>query len=276
MPAANKIPDGVVHPDRLFYESVYVLLRICLQQPPPEAFALILTVAVLSEQGLSTLFVKCRPFVRFRMGECRPTWHFIVVCCLYKVVHIMEKKENRTKIIHLPADREVVEGLRAGDDVLLTGVVYAARDAAHKRMTEAVDAAEAEGKDPAEVMPFPIEGAAVYYMGPSPAPPGKVIGSAGPTTSGRMDKYTPKLLDMGLKVMIGKGKRSDAVNDAIVRNGCIYLAAVGGAGALLSKCIKESEVVAYDDLGAEAVRRLYVEDFPAIVVTDCRGECLYR
>lgn len=112
-------------------------------------------------------------------------------------------------------------------------------------------------------------------MGPSPARPGQVIGSAGPTTSGRMDRYTPKLLDMGLRVMIGKGRRSDAVNEAIVRNGCVYLAAAGGAGALLSKCIKKSELIAYEDLGAEAVRRLYIEDFPVIVVTDSKGKCLY-
>ena len=181
--------------------------------------------------------------------------------------------DNIYKKINLPLSKEAAEELRAGDNVLLTGIVYAARDAAHKRIYEAIEAAEAKG-DKAE-LPFSLIDAAVYYMGPSPARPGYVIGSAGPTTSGRMDKYTPKLLDRGLRVMIGKGRRSDAVNEAIVRNGCVYLAAVGGAGALLSKCIKSSELVAYDDLGAEAVRKLYVEDFPAIVVTDSRGECLY-
>ena len=188
----------------------------------------------------------------------------------------MEKDKIKKIKIHLPMDTDAAAALNAGDNVLLTGVVYSARDAAHKRMYEAVTEAEAEGRDPKGCLPFPIEGAAVYYMGPSPARPGQVIGSAGPTTSGRMDKYTPKLIGMGLKAMIGKGKRSDAVNEAIVRNGCVYLAAVGGAGALLSKCIKKSEVIAYDDLGAEAVRKLYVEDFPAIVVTDSRGVCLYR
>ena len=181
--------------------------------------------------------------------------------------------DNIYKKINLPLSKEAAEELRAGDNVLLTGIVYAARDAAHKRIYEAIEAAEAKG-DKAE-LPFSLIDAAVYYMGPSPARPGYVIGSAGPTTSGRMDKYTPKLLDRGLRVMIGKGRRSDAVNEAIVRNGCVYLAAAGGAGALLSKCIKSSELVAYDDLGAEAVRKLYVEDFPAIVVTDSRGECLY-
>ncbi len=180
-----------------------------------------------------------------------------------------------TKKLNLPLDKPEAESLRAGDRVLLTGEIYAARDAAHQRMYGIISECEAAGEDPRSGLPFPLEGAAVYYMGPSPAPPGKVIGSAGPTTSGRMDKYTPGLLDMGLKVMIGKGKRNTSVNDAIVRNGCVYLAAVGGAGALLSKCIKRSEVIAYDDLGAEAVRRLYVEDFPAIVVTDSTGKCLY-
>ena len=184
-------------------------------------------------------------------------------------------KYNKSIKLNLPLSKERAALLQTGDTVLLTGVVYAARDAAHKRMTELIKAAESEGADPVGSLPFPIEGAAVYYMGPSPAPPGKVIGSAGPTTSGRMDKYTPKLLDMGLTVMIGKGRRSDSVNEAIVRNGCVYLAAVGGAGALLSKGIKSSEVVASEELGAEAVRKLYVEDFPAIVVTDSRGECLY-
>ena len=184
-------------------------------------------------------------------------------------------KDNKQIKLKLPLSKERAALLRAGDTVLLTGVVYAARDAAHKRMTELINEAESKGADPAGGLPFPVQGAAVYYMGPSPAPPGKIIGSAGPTTSGRMDKYTPKLLDMGLTVMIGKGRRSDAVNEAIVRNGCVYLAAVGGAGALLAKCIKSSELIAYEDLGAEAVRKLYVEDFPAIVVTDSRGECLY-
>lgn len=186
----------------------------------------------------------------------------------------MNMNDSIYKKIKLPINKEEVKELRAGDNVLLTGIVYTARDAAHKRISETIEAAEAEGREPE--LPFSLKGAAVYYMGPSPAPPGHVIGSAGPTTSGRMDKYTPKLLDMGLTVMIGKGRRCEAVNEAIVRNGCVYLAAVGGAGALLSKCIRTSELVAYEDLGAEAVRRLYVEEFPAIVVTDSRGICLYR
>lgn len=179
------------------------------------------------------------------------------------------------KKIKLPVSKEDIRELRTGDSVLLTGTVYAARDAAHKRMLELIEEAEAKGEDPCAKLPFALKGAAVYYMGPSPARPGQVIGSAGPTTSGRMDKYTPKLLDLGLTVMIGKGRRSADVNTAIVRNGCVYLAAIGGAGALLSKCIKSAKVIAYDDLGAEAVRELYVEDFPAIVVTDSRGDSLY-
>lgn len=179
------------------------------------------------------------------------------------------------KKIQLPLTKEEAGALRAGDSVLITGTMYAARDAAHKRMSEVIAEAEAAGEDPRPKLPFPIEGSTVYYMGPSPARPGQTIGSAGPTTSGRMDKYTPKLLDLGLTVMIGKGRRSDAVNEAIVRNGCVYLAAIGGAGALLSKCIKSAKVISYDDLGAEAVRELYVEDFPAIVVTDSRGTSLY-
>lgn len=183
---------------------------------------------------------------------------------------------EKAYVLHLPIDDAALKALNAGDELLLTGVVYTARDAAHKRMDDIIKKCESEGENPLSRLPFPIEGAALYYMGPSPAPPGQVIGSAGPTTSGRMDKYTPKLLDLGLKIMIGKGKRSCEVNAAIVRNGCVYLAAVGGAGALLSKCIKASEVVAYDDLGAEAVRRLYVENFPAIVVTDSKGVCLYQ
>ena len=150
----------------------------------------------------------------------------------------------------------------------LTGTVYTARDAAHKRMQEALDAGQK--------LPFDLDGNVIYYMGPSPAREGRPIGSAGPTTASRMDKYTPQLLDLGLGAMIGKGKRSQAVLDAIVRNGAVYFAAVGGAGALLSKRILSSEVIAYDDLGTEAVRRLEVQDFPAVVVVDCEGENLYE
>ena len=157
--------------------------------------------------------------------------------------------------------------LSMGDMLYLSGDIYTARDAAHKRMAEAL----AAGME----LPFDIEGQIIYYMGPSPARPGKVIGSAGPTTASRMDKYTPELLDLGLAGMIGKGKRSEEVKKAVVRNKAVYLAAIGGAGALLSKCIEASEVIAYDDLGTEAVRRLTVRDFPVIVVLDAKGGDLY-
>ncbi|MCR5518414.1 MAG: Fe-S-containing hydro-lyase [Lachnospiraceae bacterium] len=171
------------------------------------------------------------------------------------------------KHINLPLTKEIIDDLKAGDYVYLTGEIYTARDAAHKRMWDAL----AEGKE----LPIDIEGQVIYYMGPSPARPGTVIGSAGPTTASRMDKYTPKLLDLGLKGMIGKGKRTPEVIEAMKRNGVVYFAAVGGAGAILSKCIKKSEVIAYDDLGTEAIRRLYVEDMPVIVVIDRYGENLY-
>lgn len=168
----------------------------------------------------------------------------------------------------VPFTDEDVRSLQSGDYVYLTGTIYTARDAAHKRMQEALDAGEP--------LPIPMEGNVIYYMGPSPAREGRVIGSAGPTTASRMDKYAPRLLDLGLKGMIGKGKRSEAVHDAIVRNGAVYLAAVGGAGALLSKCITSSEVIAYDDLGTEAIRKLTVQDLPAIVVIDACGADLYQ
>lgn len=174
----------------------------------------------------------------------------------------MEKK------IHVPMTKEEASTLQAGDYVYLTGTIYTARDAAHKRMDEALDKGEE--------LPLSIQDQIIYYMGPSPAREGRPIGSAGPTTASRMDKYTPRLLDLGLGAMIGKGKRSQAVLDAIVRNGCVYFAAVGGAGAILSKCIRKSEVIAYDDLGTEAIRRLDVEDFPVIVVVDSQGRNLYE
>lgn len=173
-----------------------------------------------------------------------------------------------TKHMTVPFTDEDVRSLQSGDYVYLTGTIYTARDAAHKRMQEALDAGEP--------LPIPMEGNVIYYMGPSPAREGRVIGSAGPTTASRMDKYAPRLLDLGLKGMIGKGKRSEAVHDAIVRNGAVYLAAVGGAGALLSKCITSSEVIAYDDLGTEAIRKLTVQDLPAIVVIDACGADLYQ
>ena len=172
------------------------------------------------------------------------------------------------KQIQIPIQKEIIRELKAGDYVYLTGEIYTARDAAHKRMNETLDRKEE--------LPVNIKYKIIYYMGPSPAREGKVIGSAGPTTASRMDKYAPRLMDLGLSGMIGKGKRSQEVIDAIIRNEGVYFAAVGGAGALLSKCIKKSEVIAYDDLGTEAIRRLEVEDFPVIVVIDSEGNNLYE
>lgn len=165
-------------------------------------------------------------------------------------------------------DASVLEQLQAGDYVYITGKLYTARDAAHKRMYEALAAGEQ--------LPIDMQNNVIYYMGPSPAREGRVIGSAGPTTASRMDKYAPSFLDLGLKGMIGKGKRSQAVIDGIVKNGAVYFAAVGGAGALLSKCITASKVVAYEDLGTEAIRELEVKDFPVIVVIDKDGNNLYE
>jgi fumarate hydratase subunit beta len=170
--------------------------------------------------------------------------------------------------IYLPLTDDVIEELRCGDRVLITGVIYVARDAAHRRMAESIDRGEP--------LPFDIQGQTIYYMGPSPAPPGKVIGSAGPTTSGRMDIYTPRLIEQGLKGMIGKGMRSQAVKDAILKFRAVYFGAIGGAGAVISRSIKKAEVVAYDDLGTEAVRKIEVEDFPAVVVNDIYGADLYE
>lgn len=169
--------------------------------------------------------------------------------------------------LQTPLTKEKIESLKSGDYVYITGTIYTARDAAHKRMSEALAAGEE--------LPIDVKDQIIYYMGPTPAKEGQVIGSAGPTTASRMDKYAPKLLDLGLSGMIGKGKRLQDVIDAIVLNGAVYFAAVGGAGALLSKCIKKSEVVAYDDLGTEAIRKLEVEKFPAIVVIDRMGNNLY-
>ena len=172
------------------------------------------------------------------------------------------------KHIKAPISKEVSRKLRAGDYVYITGTIYTARDAAHKRMDDVLKNGEN--------LPVDMVGQTIYYMGPSPAREGRPIGSAGPTTASRMDKYAPQLLDLGLGAMIGKGKRNQAVIDAIVRNGSVYFAAVGGAGALLSKCITSSEVVAYDDLGTEAIRKLTVENFPVIVVIDKDGNNLYE
>lgn len=172
------------------------------------------------------------------------------------------------KYITIPMEREVLAELKAGDYVYITGTVYTARDAAHKRMAEALEKGE--------MLPIKLVDSVIYYMGPSPAREGRVIGSAGPTTSGRMDKYTPALLELGLAGMIGKGKRSEAVKTAMVKNGAVYFAAVGGAGALLSRSIKSAEVIAYEDLGTEAIRKLWVENLPVIVVIDSYGNDLYE
>lgn len=172
------------------------------------------------------------------------------------------------KRITAPLTKEEAAGLRAGDTVLLSGVVYTARDAAHKRMCEALDRGEA--------LPFDMRDAVIYYVGPTPPPPGRVIGSAGPTTSGRMDAYAPRLMNEGLRGMIGKGERSQAVVESMKENGAVYFAATGGAAALLASRIREAQVIAWEDLGTEAVRRLVVEDFPLTVVIDSRGEDLYR
>ncbi|MCR4787017.1 MAG: Fe-S-containing hydro-lyase [Lachnospiraceae bacterium] len=170
--------------------------------------------------------------------------------------------------IKAPLDEETIKNLHAGDMVYISGTVYSARDAAHKRMDEALD----QGKE----LPFDVKNNIVYYLGPSPAREGRVIGSAGPTTSGRMDRYTPRLLSLGLKGMIGKGKRSPEVKKAIIENKAVYFAAIGGAGALLSKAIVSSETIAYEDLGTEAIRKLEVVDLPAIVVIDSEGNDLYE
>ena len=172
------------------------------------------------------------------------------------------------KYINAPISDEDAKSLHSGDYVYITGTIYTARDAAHKRMAEALAAGQP--------LPIDMKNNIIYYMGPSPAREGRPIGSAGPTTASRMDKYAPDLLDLGLKGMIGKGKRSQAVIDGIVRNGAVYFAAVGGAGAILSKCIKKSTVIAYDDLGTEAIRELEVENLPVVVVIDSEGNNLYE
>ena len=167
-----------------------------------------------------------------------------------------------------PVAKEDLAPLRAGDTVLLSGTVYTARDAAHKRMMELLDAGEA--------LPFPVEGSAVYYVGPTPERPGQIIGSAGPTTSGRMDAYSPRLLDLGQAIMIGKGARNQAVKEAVVHSGAVYLAALGGAGALMAASVEELEVICWEDLGCEAVRRLTVRDLPLTVILDAHGGDLYE
>lgn len=178
----------------------------------------------------------------------------------------MEKKME--KHITTPITAETTGELKAGDYVYITGSIYVARDAAHKRMTEALENGEK--------LPINIKDATIYYMGPSPAREGRPIGSAGPTTASRMDKYTPRLLELGQKAMIGKGKRSKEVIEAMKRNHAVYFAAIGGAGALLSKCITKSEIICYEDLGAEAIRKIEVENFPVVVVIDSKGNNLYE
>ena len=170
--------------------------------------------------------------------------------------------------VELPLTDDTVRELKAGDSVLLTGTMYVARDAAHRRMVAALDRGER--------LPFDISGQTIFYMGPSPAPPGEVIGSAGPTTSGRMDNYTPRLIEKGLKGMIGKGMRSQPVKDAIMKFKAVYFGAVGGAGAVISRSIRNAKVIAYDDLGAEAIRKIEVENFPAVVINDVYGADLYE
>ena len=192
-------------------------------------------------------------------------------CTVQRIEKDKEESEEQTDMdqhITAPISKEEAQSLKAGDYVYITGTIYTARDAAHKRMDETLPRGE--------MLPVNLENQMIYYMGPSPAREGRPIGSAGPTTASRMDKYAPRLLDLGLGAMIGKGKRSQAVIDAIIRNKSVYFAAVGGAGALLSKCIKKSEIVAYDDLGTEAIRKLEVENLPVIVVIDCEGNNLYE
>lgn len=179
-----------------------------------------------------------------------------------------EREMSEVKRLRAPLSEADVRALRAGDEVAISGVIYTARDMAHKRLCEAISA----GAD----LPFVIDGAVIYFVGPTPARPGRIIGSAGPTTSSRMDLFSPVLIANGLKAMIGKGYRNSEVVDALIRYGAVHLSAVGGAGALLSKYITASEIIAYEDLGPEAVRRLEVVDFPAVVAYDCRGESIYK
>lgn len=174
----------------------------------------------------------------------------------------MEKK------ITLPLTKEEILSLNAGDKLYITGTIYTARDAAHKKMIETIQKGEA--------LPFDIKDKTIYYAGPCPNKPGEVIGSCGPTTSARMDKYTPTLLDKGLSIIIGKGERNDEVEDSLKKNGAVYLAAIGGCGALIKKCIKKSELIAYKELLSEAIRKLYVEDLPVFVAIDAKGNNLYK
>lgn len=173
-----------------------------------------------------------------------------------------------TKRIHTPLTEATILNLKAGDRVAISGIIYTGRDAAHKRLTQALN----EGKE----LPVDLKGQIIYYVGPCPAKPGQALGSCGPTTSGRMDAYAPAFLDLGLKGMIGKGPRSQNVIDAMIKNNSVYFAAIGGAAAVIANSVKKADVVAYPDLGPEAVYRLEVEDFPCIVVIDCQGNDLYK
>ena len=184
------------------------------------------------------------------------------------MVNKQEAGNAVVKKITVPFTCQKAEELKCGDNVLISGVIYTARDAAHKRLIELLD----EGKE----LPIDVKDGIMYYVGPAPAKPRQVIGSAGPTTSYRMDSYAPALLDLGLRGMIGKGKRSQEVIDSMIRNKAVYFGAIGGAGALLSQCIKKAEIVAYEDLGAEAIRRLEVVDLPAVVIIDSQGKNLYE
>jgi fumarate hydratase subunit beta len=167
-----------------------------------------------------------------------------------------------------PLNEEVISKWRSGDKILISGIIYTGRDAAHKRLVELIDKGES--------LPFDVKGQIIYFVGPTPARPGRAVGSAGPTTSYRMDAYSPRLIEKGLKGMIGKGSRSKEVIEAMMKHKCVYMTAVGGAGALISRCIKSSEIIAYDDLGPEAIRKMKVENFPVIVVNDTSGNDLYQ
>jgi fumarate hydratase subunit beta len=183
---------------------------------------------------------------------------------------------SEVKKLKPPLAEGDVRSLKAGDEVVITGVIYTGRDMAHKRLCEAIDAEEKPAKSTAGKLPFELEGAIIYFVGPTPARPGRVIGAAGPTTSSRMDAFSPKLIAGGVRAMIGKGYRNEEVREALKKYGAVHLAAVGGAGALLAKHIVAAEVIAYEDLGTEAVRRLEVVDFPAIVAYDCRGNTVFK
>ncbi len=167
-----------------------------------------------------------------------------------------------------PLNEEVISKWRSGDKILISGIIYTGRDAAHKRLVELIDKGES--------LPFAVKGQIIYFVGPTPARPGRAVGSAGPTTSYRMDAYSPRLIEKGLKGMIGKGSRSKEVIEAMMKHKCVYMTAVGGAGALISRCIKSSEIIAYDDLGPEAIRKMEVENLPVIVVNDTSGNDLYQ